>query len=85
MNKELITITLSSDEVIVLSAFFFRYSQTNEFVLENNAEFIAFSKIAGQLESTLVEPFMLNYNQVLENARKRLSEGYEGLAPGVVP
>ena len=41
--------------------------------------------IAGQIEETLVEPFQSAYRALLSAARARLSEGLEGLAPGVEP
>lgn len=45
-----ITITLSHDEALVLFEFFARFADNDDFTLRNNAEFIAFSKLAGQLD-----------------------------------
>jgi hypothetical protein len=80
-----LTITLSKDEALVLSEFFARFEGNNEFALCNNAEYLAFSKLSAQLEETLIEPFEQDYQAVLQAARARLAEGYEGLAPGVRP
>ena len=80
-----LNITLSKDEALVLFEFFARFERSNEFLLRNNAEFLAFSKISGQLDRTLSEPFDPNYQTILHAAQFRLAKGYEGLAPGVNP
>lgn len=46
---------------------------------------MALTAMLGQLETDLVEPFMINYDELLNAARERLAGGYEGLAPGVEP
>lgn len=80
-----ITIHLSHEEALVLFEFFARFDQEDLFCLRNNAEFVAFMKISGQLEKALVEPFQDNYCELLANAQAQLAEGYEGFAPGVEP
>lgn len=80
-----IEISLSRDEAVVLFEFFARFSDTDEFRLRNNAEFCAFSRMAGQLQTTLTEMFDPEYAELLEAARMRLAGDYEGLAPGVEP
>ena len=80
-----LNITLSKDEALVLFEFFARFDNSTHFVLRNNAEYIAFSKISGQLDKTLSEPFNPNYPAIYQAAQERLAEGYEGLAPGVNP
>lgn len=79
-----ITITLSHDEALVLFEFFARFADNDDFTLRNNAEFIAFSKLAGQLDMSLVEIFQPNYAELLQASRERLAFGYEGIAPGVM-
>jgi len=81
--SNLMTVELSQDEALVLFEFFARFSETNEFRLKNNAEFVAFSKLAGQLEAELVAPFQANYDVLLEQAYVRLAAGFDGKAPGV--
>ena len=83
MNE--LNITLSKDEALVLFEFFARFDDNNQFVLRNNAEYLAFSKISGQLQKALTEPFNPNYQVILHAAQSRLADGYEGLAPGVNP
>ena len=80
-----VTLRLSRDEALVLFEFFARFDQDDEFRLRSNAEFVAFMKVAGQLEKALPQPFQSNYQQLLADASGRLSAGYEGLAPGVAP
>ena len=79
-----ITLTLSSDEALVLSGFFVRFEQTDDFGLRHNAEYLAFSRISARLDKILVEPLQPEYAELLEAARQRVSAGYEGTAPGVV-
>ena len=79
-----ITITLSRDEALVLLEFFGRFDgDDNDFTLRHNAEFIAFMRIAGQLENSLGEVFDPKYDELVSAARSRLADGYEGFAPGV--
>jgi len=82
---EVINIQLSEDEALILFEFFSRFKETSKFKLENNAEFIAFSRISGQLAKSLLEPLKPNYKILVENAINRVGKGYEGLAPGVTP
>jgi hypothetical protein len=81
--SEDITITLSHDEAPVLFEFFSRFQDSDEFSLRHNAEFLAFCRIAAQLDKSLVEMFRPNYSELLRAARERIALGYEGLAPGV--
>jgi hypothetical protein len=78
-----VTISLSRDEALVLFEFLARFDQDNDFTLRHTAEYLAFQRVAAQLEKTLVEPFSPDYDALLEAARNRVAEGYEGPAPGV--
>jgi hypothetical protein len=78
-------VTFTKDEVLVLLEFFGRFQDTDQFMLQNNAEFVAFSKLSGQLAKMLVEPFQSDHMTQVEAARARLGDGYEGVAPGVTP
>ncbi len=80
-----INISLSQDEALVLFEFFARFDETNLFRMRNNAEFVAFMRISGQLEKALVAPFQPTYQEQIEAARTRLAEGHYELAPGVEP
>lgn len=83
--SEPVTLHLSRDEALVLFEFFARFDEDDLFRLRNNAEFVAFMRVAGQLDKALMEPFQSNYLELLASARAHLAEGYEGLAPGVEP
>ena len=78
------TVTLSHDEAIVLFEFFSRFSTDGQpLEMRNNAEFVALMSVSSQLERLLVAPFEADYVEQVDAARKRLTEGYEGTAPGV--
>ena len=78
-----IEIRLTQDEALVLFEFFARFQETDRLRLINNAEFIALSRISAQIDRVLVQPFRQDYVELLEAARQRLSDGFEGVAPGV--
>lgn len=80
--EDKVLLELSRDEALVLEGLFARFEQENSLALKHNAEFIALSQIAGQIEKALAEPFQSNYTVLLDAARSRVAEGYEGLAPG---
>jgi hypothetical protein len=83
--KENIVIELSHDQAFVFSHMLYRFQQTDQLALANNAEYLALSTVSGQLDTALVEPLMSNYDELLIAARERIAGGYEGLAPGVEP
>jgi hypothetical protein len=78
-----VTLELSRDEALVLEAFFARFETEGHLRLKHDAEFIALSRISAQIEKVLVEPFQNDYLALVEEARSRLAQGFEGLAPGV--
>jgi hypothetical protein len=78
-----VNISLTEDEALVLFEFFARFAEKNEFRMQSNAEFVAFMRVSGQLEKTLVAPLQNTYREQLKSAQERLAAGYEGLAPGV--
>lgn len=82
--SESVTITLTPDEALVLFEFFARSEELDDFTMRHTAEYLAFWRISALLESTLVDPFLPNYGELLNAARERLTEGYEGEAPFVV-
>lgn len=76
-------ISLSQDEALVLLELLSRFSETDKLSVQNNAEFIALSRVSAQLDKALVAPLMANYSELLRQAQERIAEGFEGLAPGV--
>lgn len=83
ITEKPIEIRLTQDEALVLCEFFARFQASNRLRLNNNAEFIALSRISAQIDRVLVQPFQPDYVELLEAARQRLSDGFEGVAPGV--
>ncbi|HLO92694.1 MAG TPA: hypothetical protein VK195_00120 [Burkholderiaceae bacterium] len=80
-----IEIRLTQDEALVLCEFFARFQETNRLRLINNAEFIALSRISEQIDHVMAQPFQPDYGELLEAPRKRLSDEFEGVAPGIEP
>lgn len=80
-----LTVALSPDEALVLLHMLDRFQRTDRLRLAHNAEFVALGRVHAQLDVALVEPFMSNYGELLLAARRRIAEGFEGLAPGVDP
>lgn len=83
MDSE-IELMITRDEALVLCDFFARFDEKDDFTLRSTAEYLAFQKIAAQLDRALVEPFDPVYKELIVAARDRLAAGYEGPAPGVV-
>lgn len=81
-SSNIITVKLTPDQAIVLFEFFWRFQETDELAFANAAEYLALSAIAGQLEETLVEPFMPNYDELLATARERLAGDLGSDYPG---
>lgn len=82
--SENVTITLSHDEALVLFEFFSRFcEEDDDFTLRHTAEYLAFMRVAAQLDKAIVEPFRPEYAELLQAARDRIAVGYEGPAPGV--
>lgn len=83
MSEDVI-ITLSQDEALVLFEFFGRFCEDDDdFTLRHTAEYLAFMRIAAQLDKALLKPFRPEYAELLQAARERIAGGYEGPAPGV--
>jgi hypothetical protein len=83
--SETVQISLSKSEAIVLFEFFARFQESDELVMRTNAEFVALSRISGQLDNAWDVMFSTNYKELLEAATQDVAGDYEGTAPGVVP
>lgn len=68
---ENISISLSSDEALILSDYLSRISE-NENFFEDKAEQQVLWAIEAQLDKILVEPFMPNYLQLVLDAKNRI-------------
>jgi hypothetical protein len=68
-----ISITLSNNEALVLFEFLSRsFDANSKFDIIDKAEEKVLSKILGNLESRLLEPFAKNYLDLLEKARSEI-------------
>jgi hypothetical protein len=66
---------LSSDEALVLFELLHRWEDSGEIdTVLMPGERTALWALSGRLESILVEPFEVNYRELVDNARQRLAE-----------
>lgn len=73
MGDGQVTITLTSDEALVLSDWLYRLQMTDlSRVVDEPAVWAPIHRIAGTLDKALSELFAPDYNQRLEAARERL-------------
>ena len=74
----MVKIELTSDVALVLFEWVERQADQDWARLADahSGELGALSVLAGALESTLVEPFAADYNELVEAARQRLAEKY---------
>ena len=69
-----VTITLTSDEAIVLFEFLQRFSNTDRLMIEDQAEERALWNLCCIFEKTLLVPFDSSYQEALQAARNRLRD-----------
>jgi len=74
---------ISEDEAVVLFKFFHRFDESDKLEFTHPAEYIALMKIAGQIDKISPEFFDQEYESLLESARQRIAEGFEGEVPGM--
>ena len=74
-KESAVTIHLTSDEALVLSDFFQRFSDTDKLSLEHQGEAQALWNLCCLLEKELVEPFTPEYQELLDAARETLKQG----------
>lgn len=66
-------ITLSSDDSIVLFEFLSRFENDEKLNIKHISKGFVLSKIHGQMETTINEPFDINWSAILLNAQKRIA------------
>ena len=75
MESNEITIKLTKDEALVLFEFLSRFNEDdNKEIFQDQAEEKTLWIIEGQLEKILVEPFMPNYQDIIQEARSRIRD-----------
>jgi hypothetical protein len=67
-----VSITLERHVALVLFEFLNRFSDADEFTAEERADQVAVLTLLASLESILVEPFDPKYQELLEQARRRV-------------
>ena len=68
---------LTADEALVLFDLLSRYCDTDVLAVEDQAEQRALWNLLGLFEKQLVEPFRLDYGELLATARERLRDVVE--------
>jgi hypothetical protein len=79
IENEEITIRFSKEQALVLFEFLSRFNDTeHKEIFQDQSEQKVLWLIEGQLEKTLVEPFMPNYQEIVKEARNKMrDEGFE--------
>ncbi len=72
-----VRLELTPDEALVLFELLSRYSDTDTFTIEDQAEQRALWDLCCLLERELAEPFRPDYIQLLQEARDRLRDPKE--------
>jgi hypothetical protein len=72
--EEMVTITIGKADVLFELFADFRDQAT--LTIQNASDRYALWAFEGCLEKTLVEPFMPNYGEIVDNARKQLVDRY---------
>jgi len=79
-EKADVVLTLTHDEALVLFEWLAREDEKGAIPTEHPAERVALWRVQGQLESTLVEPFLPDYLAIVAAARERVSPKEGGSA-----
>jgi hypothetical protein len=77
-SEEKVIIELSKSEALVLFEFLSRTSDDDSLTAPDQAERRALWNLECRFEKALVEPFLPNYQELLEQAKKRLKGEYIG-------
>lgn len=77
MSKDPIKIELNKNDALVLFEFLSRYSDTDILKIEDQSEQRVLWNMCCDLEKILVEPFMKNYLELLEEARSNTRDSTE--------
>ena len=77
------SLNITENEAVVLFDFSHRFDTSDKLEFTHPAEYIALMKIAGQIDRTSPSFFDQEYETLLESARQRIAEGFEGEVPGM--
>ncbi len=74
-DKQIINLTLTKDEALVVFDFLARFNQTEHpDIFEDKAEQKTLWILQGQLEKQLVEPFRPDYKEIINEARNKIRD-----------
>lgn len=82
MSQRTVQLTLTYDQALVLFDFFARWEKTERLEFGHVAEYLVLTRIAAQLDKSVIEMFDPAYVQLLAAARDRVAGDYEGDYPG---
>jgi len=74
MVNQNVSVELSRSEALVLFEFLSRFSNEDELRIRDQAEEKVLWDICALLESSLTEPFVENYRELLEKARAKVRD-----------
>ena len=72
--RETITLVIEKSEALVLFEFLADFHQQASLDINHNAERLALVRLLGALESTLVESFSQDYDEIISAARNDLTQ-----------
>jgi hypothetical protein len=75
-QKSPVTIPLGGDEALILFELLVDFYDEPALSMKDSADRIALSRLGRALEKTLAEPFMPDYKEKIEAARKRLIDAW---------
>lgn len=77
-ENEIINLSLTKDEAIVLFEFLSRFSNSDsKLTIEDQAEERVLWNVCCELEKILVAPFQENYREILNQAREKVRDKNE--------
>ena len=74
MSEEEVQLSIAKDEALVLFELVSRFAETDKLAIEHQSEERALWNLNSQLERILVEPFISNYAELLQEAQERLKD-----------
>ena len=78
-----VNLKISEDDAVVLFEFFERFDDKEKLYFVHPAEYISLMKISGQVDKGTSAMFKSDYGELLQRARERIAEGFEGDFPEI--
>ena len=77
-----VALNVTEDEALVLFEFFHRFDETGELEFVHPAEYLALTRLAGEIDKATPAMFDPRFESLLADARERIANGFEGEVPG---